>query len=154
ARQDAVYNEVWPPHDRLGHLAMLVAKARGLAPEKPVILAAYLSSYEDDEEAASTAEQLQLATVYSPGGTALQHGEERGALTDPYYVRHKQLGPASYDAARRYYDFAVRYGDLLFDRSAVDVTTTHLGGVNEEVKVEAPVPVATDCAPGVLWARA
>src|SRR4029077_824632 len=97
---------------------------------------------------------LQLATVFSHGGTTLLHGEEHGALTEAYYVRHKELGPASEDAARRYYDFAVRYGDLLFDRDAVDVTRTHLGGVNEEVTIEAPVPVATDCAPGVLWARA
>jgi len=154
AKQDAIYIEVWSPHDRLEHLAELVAKARLLAPEKPVILAAYLSSYTGDEEAASMAERLQLATVFSHGGATLLHGEERGALTEAYYVRHKELGPASEDAARRYYDFAVRYGDLLFDRDAVEVTRTHLGGVNEEITIEAPVPAATDCAPGVLWARA
>lgn len=153
AKQDATYIEVWSPYDRLEHLAALVAKARGLAPEMPVILAAYLSAYTGDEVAASAAERLQLATVFSHGGTTLLHGEEHGALTEAYYVRHKELGPASHDVARRYYDFAVRYGDLLFDREAVDVTRTHLGGENLEVTIEAPVPVATDCAPGVLWAR-
>src|SRR5919198_88068 len=69
--QDAVYIEVWSPHDRLDHLGALAAKARLLAPGKPVSLAA----------------------------------------------------------------------DLLFD--ALDVTGTHLGGVNTEVRVE-----------GAVWARA
>jgi dextranase len=153
ANQALIYIEVWAPHDRLGHLAQLVTKARLLAPEKPVILAAYLSSYQGGEEGASAAELLQLATVFSHGGTVLLHGEERAALTEAYYVTHKELSAESQDAARRYFDFAVRYGDLLYDSAAVDLTRTHLGGENEEVKIDAPVPVATDSAPGVLWSR-
>ena len=154
APQDAVYVEVWPPHERLGHLAGLVAKARALAPGKGVILAAYLSAYEGDEAAAAAAERLQLATVYSHGGTVLLHGEEDAALTEAYYVRHKRLGADSLEATRHTYDFVVRYGDLLFDPDSVDVTRTEVGGVNEEVRVEAPVPVATDSEPGALWVRA
>jgi len=153
AEQALIYIEVWAPHDRLGHLAELVTKARLLAPDKAVILAAYLSAYQGDEKAASAAELLQLATVFSHGGTVLLHGEEDAALTEAYYVSHKRLSRGSQAAARRYFDFAVRYGDLLYDPSAVDVTRTHLGGENEEVKIDAPVPVATDCAPGVLWGR-
>jgi dextranase len=154
ANQDAIYIEVWPPHERLEHLAELVAKARALAPAKPVILAAYLSSYTSDEQAANLAERLQLATVFSHGGSALLHGEEQAVLTEAYYVRHTQLDGKSRDAARRYYDFAVRYGDLLFDRDAVDVTRTMIGGENREITVRAPVPVATDCRAGALWVRA
>jgi dextranase len=153
AQQALIYIEVWAPHDRLAHLAELVTKARLLAPDKAVILAAYLSSYQGDEQAASAAERLQLATVFSHGGTVLLHGEEDAALTEAYYVSHKRLSGESQAAARRYFDFAVRYGDLLYDPSAVDVTRTHLGGENEEVKIEAPVEVATECAPGVLWVR-
>jgi dextranase len=154
APQDAIYVEVWPPHERLAHLAGLVEKARALAPGRGVILAAYLSAYGGDEAAASAAERLQLATVYSHGGTVLLHGEEDAALTEAYYVRHKQLGAESLEATRRTYDFVVRYGDLLFDPEAVDVTRTELGGVNEELRVEAPVPVSTDSEPGALWVRA
>jgi dextranase len=154
ARQDATYIEVWPPHERLRHLAGLVEKARALAPGKAPILAAYLSSYNLDEAAANAAERLLLATVWSHGGGALLHGEEDAALTEAYYVHHKRLSPASLAATRRSYDFAVRYGDLLFDPTAVDVTRTVLGGVNLEVRVEAPVPVATDAEPGTLWVRA
>jgi dextranase len=153
ADQDAIYIEVWPPHDELGHLAGLVSKARLLAPEKPVILAAYLSQFAHDEAAASAAEQLLLATVFSHGATVLLHGEERAVLTDPYYVRHAEVGDATLESSRRYYDFAVRYGDLLFDPAAVDVTRTHIAPETQEVTVDAPVPVATDCVAGALWAR-
>lgn len=153
ADQDAIYIEVWPPHDELGHLAGLVSKARLLAPGKPVILAAYLSQFEGDEATASAAERLLLATVFSHGATVLLHGEERAVLTDPYYVRHVEVPDATRETSRRYYDFAVRYGDLLFDPTAVDVTRTHIAPETQEVTVTAPVPVATDCIAGALWVR-
>ncbi len=153
ADQDAIYIEVWPPHDELGHLAALAAKARLLAPKKPVILAAYLSQFAGDEATASAAERLLLATVFSHGASALLHGEERAVLTDPYYVRHADVQDATRETSRRYYDFAVRYGDLLFDPTTVDVTRTHIAPETQEVTVAAPVPVATDCVAGALWAR-
>ena len=153
ADQDAIYIEVWPPHDELGHLAGLAAKARLLAPDKPVILAAYLSQFGDDEATASAAERLQLATIFSHGASVLLHGEERAVLTDPYYVRHTDVQDATLEVSRRYYDFAVRYGDLLFDPTAVDVTRTRIAPETQEVTVAAPVPVATDCVAGALWAR-
>ena len=94
------------------------------------------------EAAALQAEKLQLATVFSHGGTVLLHGEEAAVLTEAYYVTHKQIAAATQDTARRYFDLAVRYGDLLF--ASRDLTRTHLGGENEEVQIDAPVPVATD----------
>lgn len=153
ADQDAIYIEVWPPHDELRHLAGLVSKARLLAPGKPVVLAAYLSQFAHDEATASAAERLLLATVFSHGASALLHGEERAVLTDPYYVRHAEVQDATRETSRRYYDFAVRYGDLLFDPTAVDVTRTHIAPETQEVTVAAPVPVATDCVAGALWVR-
>ena len=153
APQAAIYIEVWPPHDQLAHLAELVSKARLLAPDKGVILAAYLAPYAGDHETASAAERLLLATVFSHGGSVLLHGEDRAVLTEAYYVRHAELTDATLDVTRRYYDFAVRYGDLLFDPGAVDITRTHVAGENREIRVEAPVPAATDCMPGVLWVR-
>jgi dextranase len=150
---DAVYIEVWPPHDRLGQLGRLIAKAQALAPAKAVILAAYLEPYANDEAGGRAAERLQLATVFSHGATALLHGEEAAVLTDPYYVRHACQSAESLESTRRFYDFAVRHGDLLFDRTAVDVTRSFLGGVNEELRIEAAVPVSVECDPGSLWAR-
>jgi dextranase len=153
ADQDAIYIEVWPPHDRLGQLGTLVTKARALAPDKPAILAAYLAPYAQSDEAGRAAERLQLATVFSHGATALVHGEEQAVLTEAYYVSHAQQSPESNDATRRYYDFAVRYGDLLFDRSAVEITGSTAIGINQEVMVDAPVPVSVECEPGALWLR-
>lgn len=153
ATQDATYIEVWAPHVRLRHLAELVTYARAAGPDKAVILAAYLSSYEGEEGGAAAAERLQHAVVFSHGGTVLLHGEESAALTEAYYVRNRSLGPEAAAAARRCYDFAVRYGDLLFASEAVDVTRTHIGGENHEIRVSAPVPVATDCEARSLWVR-
>jgi dextranase len=153
ATQSATYIEVWAPHVRLGHLAELVTKARSYAPDRSVILAAYLSSYRGDEPGAAAAERLQHAVVFSHGGTVLLHGEEDAVLTEAYYVSNQRLSEESRDGACRAYDFAVRYGDLLFDRESVDVTRTHLAGENLELRVEAPVRVSTDCEPGALWAR-
>ena len=153
ADQAASYIEVWPPHDDLSHVAGLVSKARLLAPGRPVIVAAYLSQFMQDAETAAAAERLLLATVFSHGGTVLLHGEERAVLTDPYYVRHAEVDDATLETTRLYYDFAVRYGDLLFDPSSTDVTRTHIAPETQEVMVEAPARVATDCAAGTLWAR-
>jgi dextranase len=146
--QNAVYVEVWPPHDRLDHLGSLAAKARLLAPEKPVSLAAYLSAYAEDDLSALEAMRLELATVFSHGATCLLHGEEDAILVDPYYVHHARLDDAGVRAAKALYDFAVRYGDLLF--AALDVTRTHLGGVNTEIRVDG----LPDCTAGTVWARA
>ena len=60
---------------------------------------------------------------------------------------------ASLAAACAYYDFAVRYGDLLFDARGIDVTRTEVGGVNQELEIAAPVAVSTDCAPACSGPR-
>jgi dextranase len=154
APQDAIYIEVWPPHERLEHLGALILKARALAPQKPVILAAYLSAFASvPEPSALAAARLTMATIFSHGGFHLLNGEDAAVLTDPYYPRHHRLSARGREAMRRWYDFVVRYGDLLFDPDAVDVTRSVAGGINEEVRVTAPVPVSVDPEPGALWVR-
>lgn len=54
---------------------------------------------------------------------------------------------------RRWYDFCVRYGDVLYDRTSVDVTRTVLGGINEEYEITAPVLASADAKAGALWVR-
>jgi dextranase len=153
ATQDAVYIEVWAPHVRLAHLAELVTKARSLAPERGIILAAYLSAFRGDEAAAAAAERLQHSVVFSHGGSVLLHGEADAVLTEAYYVSNQSISPEAQESARRCYDFAVRYGDLFFDRSSVDVTRSYLGGVNEDITVVSNARVSTDCEAGALWVR-
>ena len=150
--QDAVYIEVWPPHDEFGDLAGLIAKARAIAPDKAPILAAYQSVYETapTDEADSTA-RLGMATIFSRGGFQLLLGEEGSLLTGPYYPDHQILGASTLEMFRRWYDFVVRYGDLLFDRAAVDATRSFVGGINDSLKIEAPVAVSADPGAGALW---
>lgn len=151
APQDATYIEVWSPHDGYGHLARLVDSARGYAPGRPVILAAYLEPFARDRaESAQWAARLALATIFAHGGHALLLGEGDGVLVDPYYPKFARLGAAGAEVLRAYQDFAVANGDLLYDPDAVDVTTSIAGGINDDIELDASV----DPVPGRLWVRA
>lgn len=155
APQDATYIEVWPPHSTLQDLATLAATARARRPEHPPILSAYLSCFrETSEERAVAAAELVMATVFPAGAAHLLLGEDGAALTDPYYPRHHELSVAALEAFVPWYDFAVRYGDLLYDPAAVDVTEFYAGGINEDVVVDgAGVEISTKAEPGKLWVR-
>lgn len=155
APQDATYIEVWEPHTTLQDLANLAAAARSRRPGHPPILSAYLSCFRDErEERAIAAAELVMATVFAAGATHLLLGEDGAALTDPYYPRHHELSPAGLEALVPWYDVAVRYGDVLYDPAAVDVTEFYAGGINQDVVVEAPgVPVSTKADAGCLWVR-
>ena len=154
--QALVYIEVWSPHDRLTDLAWLSEKAYCLALDRSVILAAYLSVYAQagDEAAACAAQCLRPATVFSHGATVSLDGEECALLTQAYYVRHRELNAESEAAMRRHYDFAVCYGDLPFDRRAVDVTTSTSAASTRRSKSRRrsrshtrAVPARSGCAP-------
>jgi hypothetical protein len=54
----------------------------------------------------------------------------------------------------RWYDFAVRYGDLLLDPGQTDVTEQFTGGVNDDIVLESDEPAAsTKARPGTVWTR-
>jgi dextranase len=106
------------------------------------------------ETAALAAARLTMATIFSHGGFHLLNGEAGAVLTDPYYPKHHQLTSPGVEVMRRWYDFCVRYGDVLYDRDSLDVTRTVLGGINEEYRLTAPVVVSTDAEAGALWVRA
>jgi dextranase len=151
--QAAVYIEVWPPHDTVADLAELVTRARLARAGRAPILAAYLKAYGSaPARKADEAASLLMATVFSHGGSHLLLGEDGRALVDPYYPRNHVLDAASLVLFRRWYDFAVRWGDLLFDAAAVDVTTSVAGGINEEVRLDGK-PAATHPEPGTIWLR-
>jgi len=154
APQDATYIEVWPPHSTLQDLAGLAAAARSRRPEHPPILSAYLSCFAAGEERAVSAAELVMATVFSSGAAHLLLGEAGAALTDPYYARHHELSPEALEAFVPWYDFAVRYGDLLYDPTAVDVSESFAGGINQDVVVTAPgIRSSTKAEAGTLWTR-
>lgn len=150
--QDATYVEVWAPHDELQDLATLATNARAARPEHPLILSAYLNCYADDEERATDAAGLVMATAFAHGASHLLLGESGNALTDPYYPRNHRLSRESIERLGQWYDFATRYGDLLFDPAAQDVTGSFTGGINTDV-VLTGASFSTKASPGSVWTR-
>ena len=153
APQDVTYVEVWSPHDDYADLVRLVDAARDRRPERPVVLAAYLAPFAEasgPEQVAAA--KLALATVWSAGGQYLLFGERHGALTHPYYPNYATLDDDAVAVLRRFADFAVATGDLLF-APELDRATRHLWlGVNEDVVVDG-APVFPDPVPGGVWVR-
>lgn len=151
ARQDATYIEVWSPHDDYADLVRLVQVARDTAHDRPVILAAYLEPFASDAgEPSVAAAKLALSTVWAAGGQYLLFGEAQGVLVDPYYPRYATLTPQAAVVLRRFADFSVAMGDLLFDGHAADMTRSHALGINGDV-VLTGAPVSVDPQAGAVW---
>lgn len=123
--QDATYIEVWPPYESYSDLQTLILEARRLAPAKQVILAAYLTpllgAIGDALPPAEAATRLASAAIWANGGFHLLLGERNGALCDPYYPKYATLMPSFAQVTRRYYDFVVRYENVLSDRRLATV---------------------------------
>jgi dextranase len=152
APQDATYIEVWDPHSTLQDLAGLASAALAAKPEHPPILSAYLSCFTNDEARATQAAEFVMATAWSHGASHLLLGETGNALIDPYYPNNHVLRPESLDRFVSWYDFAVRYGDLLFDPRSQDVTESFTGGINGDVTF-AGAAFSTKATEGAVWTR-
>ena len=158
AEQAACYIEVWDPHTRYHHLKELIYTV--LPKGKPVILAAYLLPFKQrdiDKNKDSTypvnAALLLIATVSSLGATSLLIGESGVVLTQPYYSDYTMLSVRERDILQSYYDFQVRYRELLYDSEATDITESHAMGENREIGIHAGTyPVSHDGRQGTLWA--
>lgn len=143
--------QVFPPHETYRDLRDLVVGARTLAPEKPVILAAYLKAFGTDTPERSAASlRLLTAVIQVSGGYHASFGEGEGVLTEGYYPNYARLEPVTLDVLRRYADFAVRYGPLLHAPVETDVSETHGGGLTH-VYAFAGVPTSPIPRPGAVW---
>lgn len=136
APQDAIYIEVWNPFDRYAHIAQLIREAKILAGrEKPVILAAYLKPFRDEERArAMVAACILTAAIVSNGAYHLLMGENKGVLTQGYYSDYTRLSDEQAAVLRRYYDFLIRYMNLFYDPELQNVSMTHMGWDNYEYR--------------------
>jgi len=134
--QDAVYIEVWAPYERYRHIKQIILDAKSAAcVSKPVILAAYLEPFrKDSSEKAGNAAFILTAAIASNGAYHLLLGEENGVLTQGYYVDHSFLCDTQVRRMRNYYDFIVRYMNILYDDTLMDVSMTHIGWDNTEYK--------------------
>jgi len=156
-KQDAQYIEVWPPHDIYHDLYWLINKAKRLAPEKSVVLAAYMKPFQnatalEDVMKAEHAFRLANAVILASGGIQLVHGELESLLCDSYYVNHAKMRPEFTDTLVRYADFLVRYAQLLYDDTGYDVSMTAFGGINDDVIAEAEnVAFSADGRADTVW---
>ena len=145
---DAVYIEVWPPFERYEHLRQLIMTAKQA--QKPVVLAAYPAPFRlDTPERALNAQLVLMSTIAAHGATQLWFGEENAALTQGYYADYTRLTAEQEQLLRSYDDFVVRYEELLFDDTLLDVSMTHTGWDNEEYLCSAPYSVTGEG--GKLW---
>jgi len=145
---DAVYIEVWPPFERYEHLRQLIVSAKQA--QEPVVLAAYPAPFRlDTPERALNAQLVLMSTIAAHGATQLWFGEENAALTQGYYADYTRLTAEQEQLLRSYDDFIVRYEELLFDDSLLDVSMTHTGWDNEEYLCSVPYSVTGEG--GKLW---
>ena len=153
--QDAVYIEVWEPHDTLAALAQVVTRARAVGSGKPVVIAAYQSVYDQvSAHEADLAASFTMATLYSHGATHLLAGEADSVLVDPYYVHNHQVETQTHDLLARWYDFLVEHDEVLLDPDIVDVTGSWVGTYNDAADVEyEQAPVSGTAEPGAVWRR-
>ncbi len=137
SEQDAAYIEVWPPHVTYRHLYTLIREAKYLG-AKQVILAAYMKPFqqavtEEEIHSAENALLLTNAVILASGGSQLVFGETDSVLCDSYYVNYAKLREEFLPKVRSYCDFAVRYGKLLYDWNAMDISMTAANGINEDI---------------------
>jgi dextranase len=153
--QEAVYIEVWPPHVTLDSLAAVVSRARSLADNKPVVIAAYQHVYDSaPAPAADLATSFTMATLFSHGATQLLAGEADRILVDPYYVRNHVVESSTAAMLTRWYDFVVEHDALLLAPGVVDVTGSYAGSYNDDCDVSfGPVRVAGNAEAGTVWRR-
>ena len=121
-RQDFVYIEVWPPHTLYKDLHTLIVEAQALSDGKPVVLAAYI------DPARARNVRLADAVIFASGGYHIELGEPGGMLADPYFPNYGQMSGELAEVIRRYYDFAVRYENVLV-LDTHDATSAYAGKV-------------------------
>lgn len=154
AGQDAIYIEVWPPYERYWHIREIILRAKALGGGKPVILAAYMKPFIGADESSLPRAQfstlLLTAAIAANGATHLLLGENNGILTQAYYVNYFRMDGRFSRVLRGYYDFIVRYSNILFRESLRDVSMTHVGGDNREYIFEG-FPYSTYGEAGKVW---
>jgi dextranase len=110
ADQDFVYIEVWPPRTTYLDLREVVLEAKQLSGGKPVVIAAYISPTDNLHGVL-----LADAILFAHGAAHIELGEGNGMLAGPYFPNWEAMSPQVAQAVRAYYDFAVRYENLLYE---------------------------------------
>ncbi|MCA9895620.1 MAG: hypothetical protein KC615_21695, partial [Anaerolineae bacterium] len=119
SEQDAAYIEVWSPYDSYLDLGRIVSNAEALGHGKPVIIPAYIPP----EQTINW--RLANSIILASGGTHLETGEPESMLADPYFPKFGTLSADQQPIFRRYYDFQVRYENVLATTTAAGSNDLH-----------------------------
>lgn len=138
SKEDTVYIEVWDPNTDYDDLYNLISNAKRYAPQKQVILAAYMKAFKKDENIdeihAENSALMTMAVIFASGGFHLLLGENKGVLTEGYYPDYAVVSSKFQRKLRDYYDFITRYEEILSDPKLEDISMTYTGGINGEFK--------------------
>jgi dextranase len=130
--QDFIYIEVWSPHTLYRDLWKLIVNAQELGQGKPVVLAAYI------EPTRHRNVRLADAVIFASGGYHIELGERGGMLADAYFPKYQKMSADLSAVMRRYYDFAVRYENVLAlgtrDSTDEGASRVTIEGVNTDPK--------------------
>ncbi len=105
--EDFVYIEVWSPYDWFTDLHSLIVNAQNLSNGKPVVLAAYIDAANEVNA------RIMDAAIFASGGSRIELGENDGMLAEAYFPNYKVMSPELATDIQRYYDFMVRYEDVI-----------------------------------------
>ncbi|MBA2725533.1 MAG: hypothetical protein H0U53_06050 [Actinobacteria bacterium] len=108
SREDFYYVELWPDTPTYREVLVTTNRAKEASLGKPVVVAIYVPA----DHPANV--RLVDAVLLASGCSRIEIGERGRLLADPYFPRHQALSLELATALRRYWDVAVRYGDLLF----------------------------------------
>jgi len=122
APQDFLYIEIWPSTPLYSDLLRIVQEGREKSFGKPVVIALYLPAEHQENI------RLADALIMASGGTRIEIGENERLLTDPYFPNHAQIPDELRSKLGNYYDFLVRYGDLIGPQATNDA----------EIQIEVP----------------
>lgn len=101
-----MYVEVWKPDTSWRDLWRIVVEAQRLS-GKPVVLAAYIDPAREHNV------RLADAIIFASGGFHIELGEPGALLADPYFPKYGRMSATLAKTLRAYYDFAVRYENIL-----------------------------------------
>ena len=107
SKEDFVYIELWPPYIWFSDLHQVIVEAQELGGGKPVVLACYIDPTFENNAI------LNDAVIFASGGGHIEIGEKAGMLSGPYFPDYKIMSPRLQKTLQNYYDFTVRYQDVI-----------------------------------------
>ncbi|MBE2271314.1 MAG: hypothetical protein IAE80_23975 [Anaerolinea sp.] len=147
SQQDASYIEVWSPYNDYLDLNRIITNAQHWGDDKPVILAAYIHP----DRVINW--RLANSVILASGAYHLETGEAGVMLADPYFPRFEQIADADQPVFTRYYDFVVRYENVLSvgttagesaRHSAISVDDVRMRGIRSRDRVVPIVRTGAD----------